>query len=168
MPRHSLLRRRLAALEGLRAVIAADFPPEHTGDANARLTPIDLAHRAGELGHPQENTAGMRWILLNAAGAQREHPGNDCHCSPRDLQGAARKDGPLEQIQAELQSQGLNAAAQEAESIVAGAHNSRKPAAGQNRHRPRDPLARIWNKTAQASPPPPLDWENLPFDKLNS
>lgn len=168
MPRHSLLRRRLAALEGLRAVIAADFPSEHTGDANARLTPIDLAHRAGELGHPQENTAGMRWILLNAAGAQREHPGNECHCSPRDLQVAARKDGPLEQIQAELQSQGLNAAVQEAESIVAGAHNSRKPAAGQNRHRPRDPLARIWQEAAQSGPQQPPDWETPPSKKLPS
>lgn len=168
MPRHSLLRRRLAALEGLWAVIAADFPPEQTGDANARLTPVDLAHRAVELGYPQDSAAGMRWLLRNAAGAQREHPGSDYHCSPRDLQSAAREDGPLEQIQAELQSQGLNAAAQEAEGIVAGAHNSRQLSASRNRHRPRNPIARLWQEADQASPPPPLDWENPPFDKLNS
>lgn len=157
MPRHSLLRRRIAALEGLRAVIAADFPPEQNGDANARLLPIDLAHRAGELGHPQDSAAGMRWILLNAGLARREHPQTDYHCLAQDLPVAAREDGPLQSLQTKLREQALDTAAREAEASVAGAHNSRKLSAGRNLRQPQNPIARVWNETVQASPPPPLD-----------
>ena len=124
MPVHRITLRRIAALKGLLAIAAADCQPEQCEektDSEARLTPLDLASRAGELGWPQENTAGMRWTISTVGNAIREHPTQDYTCSRQDLQEAARESGPMRRLLKELESQAAETATTDGELTSAAA-----------------------------------------------
>ena len=163
MPVHRITLRRIAALKGLLAIAAAgeQEKDEDQADPKTRLTPLDLASRAGELGWPQENTAGMRWAIATAGNALREHPTQDYTCSRQDLQKAARESGPLRRLLKELESQATETAAPDSE-LTSAAAGPFRDFRSTSVSRLLNPIARRWTDAAQAEQQA-VDWENPPF-----